>query len=492
MIAKLACMFALFVASKPVSAFKKLSLNSRLPRSMRLHSSMSPVAADAAVRSKASVDAEGTCIVGGGLAGLAAAAALRNIGGLESVRLLEKFSEEDFSSRKAGAAIQLGPNGLRALRAIGGEDLLNKIISEGTCLKGNAIIMPGQSSSEDGKADQSPNIIEMPDSTEEDTGLPQVLIRWGVLRSLLTSLLPSDAINTLTGEGIVGYSPLEKNGRKYVNPVSINGESTLPAYESFKDSPAPLLVAADGIYSSFQSLVHSGESVLPVGKETEARRANIKDNGRINIKAVAPANLAGEFKPGFTYSFFSPGGAVACFAGPAGDGFTYWAISIADEVCADEAEPRRFLSDVPPSDGASVQDQLLSKLRGLDAAECHFAIDMIEKTDPSAIFVARSEERENVGPSLVSEDGLVVLVGDSAHSMSPAYGQAASFAFEDAATLATCIREGEDLKKSLQKYSEARVSRCVEMQRRSVERAVKATRGEQTEDVSKWIFQWDI
>merc|ERR1712087_1033400 len=40
--------------------------------------------------------------------------------------------------------------------------------------------------------------------------------------------------------------------------------------------------------------------------------------------------------------------------------------------------------------------------------------------------------------------------------------------------------------------SKRRVSRCLEMQQRSAERAAKAMKGEQTEDVSKWIFEWDV
>jgi hypothetical protein len=37
-----------------------------------------------------------------------------------------------------------------------------------------------------------------------------------------------------------------------------------------------------------------------------------------------------------------------------------------------------------------------------------------------------------------------------------------------------------------------RVTRCREMAARSAERAAKAMRREMTEDVSKWIYEWDI
>jgi 2-polyprenyl-6-methoxyphenol hydroxylase-like FAD-dependent oxidoreductase len=77
--------------------------------------------------------------------------------------------------------------------------------------------------------------------------------------------------------------------------------------------------------------------------------------------------------------------------------------------------------------------------------------------------------------------------------MNPAYGQSASFAFEDAATLASLLKESETgLAEILQDYSDKRIGRCMEMQRRSEERAAKAMRGEEAEDVSKWIYAWEL
>lgn len=424
--------------------------------------------------SRAAHEAQETCIIGGGLAGLATAAALVNIAGMKYVQVFEMASQDEWERPTAGAAVQLGPNGLRALKCIGGDELVSAIMQQGTCLVGNAVIMP---QTEDGEQ----NIMMIADSTKDDTGLSQVLIRWGVLRSLLINLLPPKCITTGVGSNVAGYSVENIDGKQCVAAVTAD-KTTLTS--------GSLLVAADGIYSTFQSLIRSGDKLLPSDIE-EARRKNIKDGGRINIKAVAPTDLDPEkFQRGTTYSFFSPGGTAACFAGPAGKGYTYWAVSIADETSAD-GEVQRFLSDTT-TDRDTVKQQLLSKLAILESPECQFVIDLIEQTNASAIFIARSVEREHVGPSLVSEDGKVVLVGDAAHAMSPAYGQAANFAFEDAATLATCIREGNDLFSALKDYSEARVARCVEMQRRSAERTAKATRGEKTEDVSKWIFRWTI
>ena len=90
--------------------------------------------------------------------------------------------------------------------------------------------------------------------------------------------------------------------------------------------------------------------------------------------------------------------------------------------------------------------------------------------------------------------------------MNPAYGQSASFAFEDAVTLALLFKQEKaridnseenddasfDLDSVLRTYSQQRIDRCIEMQRRSEERAAKAMKGDnQAEDVSKWIYDWE-
>ena len=85
-----------------------------------------------------------------------------------------------------------------------------------------------------------------------------------------------------------------------------------------------------------------------------------------------------------------------------------------------------------------------------------------------------------------------MLVGDAAHVMAGSYGQASSFAFEDAVTLARCLVGTGKTKEALDKYSQLRRDRCLEMQRKSQECAAKAMKGEQTEDITRWIHDWDI
>lgn len=75
--------------------------------------------------------------------------------------------------------------------------------------------------------------------------------------------------------------------------------------------------------------------------------------------------------------------------------------------------------------------------------------------------------------------------------MSPAYGQAANFSFEDAAVLAHSVREAESVEQAATTYSQARVSRCQEMMDKSATRLANQLKGKPTENVFEWIAKWE-
>uniref|UniRef100_A0A060TH41 ARAD1D27984p n=1 Tax=Blastobotrys adeninivorans TaxID=409370 RepID=A0A060TH41_BLAAD len=64
----------------------------------------------------------------------------------------------------------------------------------------------------------------------------------------------------------------------------------------------------------------------------------------------------------------------------------------------------------------------------------------------------------------VSDTGKGCLLGDSCHPMLPYLAQGAAQCFEDAATLATCIREESDMKSALKKYEKLRIPRTAVIQ----------------------------
>lgn len=410
-----------------------------------------------------------TLVVGGGLAGLATAAALRNIANIDAIRVVES-KDDALANESAGAAIQLGPNAFKALKIIGGEKLLERIYETGSTLIENLILLPGGAPP-----------MAIPNTAAADTDFPIVLIRWGVLRKLLGELIPQEYLFFGRGD-VLGYyidtedtsvKALDKEGKEIVIEPTFSPQ---------------LIVGADGLNSFFRDRVQSGK-MMPENDLDPT--CILKDNGRVNIKAVAPVELKklGEdyAKEGATYAQFDQ--QVAGFAGPAGKGYTYWAISVAD----DPESGDKFLSHIS-NNKTVAKNELLDKLKASssDASNREWLISLVEQTDPSAILINRSLEAPiEADTSFVSNDGRIVLVGDAAHAMNPSYGQSASFSFEDAATLALLLKEGNgDVTDVLKEYSDKRVGRCMEMQRRSEERAAKAMKGETTEDVSKWIYDW--
>jgi 2-polyprenyl-6-methoxyphenol hydroxylase-like FAD-dependent oxidoreductase len=463
-------------------------------RMLSLSSSSSTAECSSSSTAASSIAKPDTLVVGGGLAGLAAAAALRSIAKMDRVHVIDARKDDDaISNDRAGAAMQLGPNAFKALEAIGGEALLQKIYQEGSKIKENILLLPGGAPP-----------MKIPNNDEEEFGYPTVLIRWGVLRRLLAEMLPEESLLFGMGKEIAGYKLMseEEDGEESTNtvaPVNQKGE-VVSTGSSFQPQ---LIVGADGLKSVFRECVQNECQIKP--KDSPSTLSAIKDNGRVNIKAAVPVKLSelGEqfAVPHATFAQFDP--QVACFAGPAGPKYTYWAISIAD---GENGVPF-FSSDNPQEDSIQAKNLVLDKLEQIasDDVSRAWIIELVERTDPRNILINRSLEAPvKEDDSFVSQDGKVVLLGDAAHAMNPSYGQSASFAFEDAATLATCIRDGsmatttdeettaDYLTQVLQSYSEQRVLRCREMQRRSEERAAKSMRGEKAEDVSKWIYAWEL
>jgi len=282
----------------------------------------------------------------------------------------------------------------------------------------------------------------LPSSPPSD--LPTVMIRWGLLRQILAQQVPEESIslNQKIASHDNSHLVLENH-----NTISLSSK---------------LLVVADGKASLF-------------------RPTPLVSNKRINIKAVVPQTAPLPNAATSTYSLFSSTG-LACFLGPAGPGWTYWAISI--PVASEEEEQTYFAFDQE-----SLKAQLLSSLSSSSLpAERQVYIGLIQATAASSILVQASSQ---AALPLRFSSHNQVLVGDAAHAMNASYGQAISFSLEDAATLAHCLKISSP-QEALAQYSQLRHSRCLEMQQKSQERTAKQMRGESTDDITRWIHDWDL
>ena len=75
---------------------------------------------------------------------------------------------------------------------------------------------------------------------------------------------------------------------------------------------APLLIAANGLRSTFRPIVLSGvQNVQALGGAEAAVKGAVKDGGRTNIKAVVRQPLPPGFAANHTHAYFTPGGGLA-------------------------------------------------------------------------------------------------------------------------------------------------------------------------------------
>ncbi|MGH2834220.1 MAG: FAD-dependent monooxygenase [Solirubrobacteraceae bacterium] len=165
---------------------------------------------------------ERAVVVGAGIAGLAAARALEDLG--YRVRVLER----EGGLRAEGAGISLWPNAVRALRLLGLGDVLNRC---GYPLKDAVTMAP------DGRV-----LAKMP--------LRRIEARFGPLVSADRGELLAALRASFDGEIEYGVRAQAQDGRLWVNESPVEAE---------------LIVGADGIGSTTRKLVAGDVAVRPAG-----------------------------------------------------------------------------------------------------------------------------------------------------------------------------------------------------------------------------------
>jgi 2-polyprenyl-6-methoxyphenol hydroxylase-like FAD-dependent oxidoreductase len=187
---------------------------------------------------------------------------------------------------------------------------------------------------------------------------------------------------------------------------------------------APLLVGADGIRSLVRAALVGD---LP-----------LRYAGYTVWRGVAPIALD---EPTGTLSM-GRGAQFGMFPLPAGR--TYW-----------------FASLTVPEDGGDISPaQLLEAFAGW-----HDPIErLIAGTDREAIVVTPIHDAD---PFPTRARGAVALVGDAAHPSTPALGQGACQAIEDAVVLGRCLGRGRSVARALQEYERLRVDRTNAMTRQA-------------------------
>jgi len=329
---------------------------------------------------------------------------------------------------RIGAGIQMMPNSMKVLRRIGIEDRLRAVA-----------FAPYSHLNRDGYTGEMTRELPMPESLY---GAPYLCMHRAELHDALASAVPADIIHL--GKKLVG---LDQKG----------GEVTL----SFADGTTAIagaVIGADGVHSIVRDII--------VGPDAPIHR------GRIAYRAVFPAHLM---------SGFDIGRSRTKWWGTDRHIVIYYTTKAKSEVY--------FVTSVPEEAGWVTKESWSAKgdVRELRAAYDGFHQDVrnVLEACPDCHKWAILERE----PLRTWSEGRVVLLGDSAHPMTPYMAQGAATSIEDAAVLARCLKavEGDDIEGAFKRYEAHRKPRT------SVVQAISSANTWMREGASdtSWLYGYD-
>ncbi|CAI5535088.1 unnamed protein product [Closterium sp. Naga37s-1] len=370
-------------------------------------------------------------IVGGGLAGLATAIGLRNIG------IDAQVYEARDEVQGKGTFIVLFPNGLRALSRID-PAIVPQLISRGVP---NPTVLS--------RSPTGDPVIQWDLASNMTTrfGFPMLGIRWQEVLDVLRGMLPNDAVHH--GHRLVGFTQGEEEGgggSDGSGTGTSNGEvkcvfrRVIGGEERLLEVETPLLLGADGIHSEARKQLlgrsgnggAAGEGVSP------------RDNGRTSWRAIIDSSLCPHplLQPRQILTTLGVN-RTANFADAAA-GKLCWALTLVDS-----ADPT--VSSERSSGGEEAREKILRAFEGWDVVT-----QLVLATPPDLIL-----ERHvlDLPPLPFWVHGHTALLGDAAHAVTPALGQGANLAFEDAAQLVECLRAHSHVSDALRSFQFIRMPR---------------------------------
>ncbi len=187
-----------------------------------------------------------------------------------------------------------------------------------------------------------------------------------------------------------------------------------------------LLIGADGIRSRVRAQLHGDTPPVYAGYTA--------------WRAVVPFDQA-RLLPGETWGRGTRFGQV-----PLSDGRVYW-----------------FATANTPAGGRSPDGERAELLRHF--GDWHAPIPELIAATPEATILRH--DIYDRPPLRRWGEGLVTLLGDAAHPMTPNLGQGACQALEDAAVLARCLAETSDMAEALRRYEGLRTARTASIVQRS-------------------------
>ena len=362
-------------------------------------------------------------IVGAGMGGLAVAGTLRRTG-FTNVRVYEQAS----GFARIGAGIQMMPNSMKVLRAIGVEERLRRV-AFAPYSHLNRVWDTGEVTSE----------LPMPESLY---GAPYLCMHRGDLHDALASVVPPETIHL---------------GKKVIGLAQAGGGVTL-AFADGTHETADLVVGADGVHSTVREIILGHQKPL--------------NKGRVAYRAVFPASLMGGK---------DIGGSRTKWWGDDRHIVIYYTTAARSEIY--------FVTSVPEPLEWMTRESWSAKgdVKELRAAYAGFHPDVraVLEACPDCHKWAILERE----PLKRWSDGRIVLLGDACHPMTPYMAQGAATSIEDAAILARCLEAvgDDDVEGALERYEAHRKPRTSSIQAISSAN----TWMEKGEADTSWLYGYD-
>jgi salicylate hydroxylase/6-hydroxynicotinate 3-monooxygenase len=335
-------------------------------------------------------------IVGAGIGGLAAAAALRKFF-IEPV-----VYEQAESFTRVGAGIQQSPNAMKVHRWLGIEDRLRQ-----------AGFAPTSSLNRDAFSGKVTNDHPLGREVEARYGAPYLTMHRGDLHDALLSLLPPQNV---------------RRGKALTRIETRNGRAQL-AFADGSEVEADAVIAADGVHSIVRDDV--------VGPEQP------RFTGRVAYRATLPASLL---------SGVEIGTARTKWWGRDRHVVVYPVTAKRDEIYFTTSQPEK--ADWATKESWSMKGNLDDMRNAF--LSFHSDVQRLLAAAPE-VYKCAIYERD---PLPTWSKGPVVLLGDACHPMTPYMASGAAMALEDAVVLARAIDEADTLEAAFRLYETTRKPRA--------------------------------
>jgi salicylate hydroxylase len=349
-------------------------------------------------------------ISGGGIGGLAAALTCARAGW--QVDLLEQspvFGE-------VGAGIQLGPNVVKVLGAMGVGDALRRVVA-----------FPSHLEVRNATTTERLGVLPLGKTAEQRYGAPYVTIARADMHTLLLEAVRAQGgVDLHLDSRVIGVAQNEQGVR----------------VETVQDQnfEAPMLVGADGLWSTVRKHVVENDAAPRV-------------TGHLAFRAMLPQSaLPVSLRTQVVTAWMGPDFHAVHYPVRSGE----WL----NVVCIVHGK----VSGDPQSwDHSANAHELRSRMALARGA----LRDMIYAIDQWRLWPLT--DRTPMASAAEHAKGRIALLGDAAHPMRPYLAQGAGMAIEDAAALATCLGETpEQVPQALARYANMRWQRNARVQARAI------------------------